>query len=70
MCDVSVSHFHEFGWWMQIVIISNEDVKKEFISDVGEDILPEEYGGREKLVAIQDVEVIQIVQFHDPDHWK
>jgi hypothetical protein len=55
---------------MQIVIISNEDEKKEFISDVGEDILPEEYGGREKLVAIQDVEVIQIVQFHDPDHWK
>jgi hypothetical protein len=45
---------------MQIVIISNEDEKKEFISDVGEDILPEEYGGRAKLVPIQDVEVISL----------
>jgi len=42
---------------MQIVIISNEEEKKLFVSDVGEDILPEEYGGKAKLVPIQDVEV-------------
>lgn len=42
---------------MQIVIISNEDERKEFINEVGEEILPEEYGGRAKLVAIQDFEV-------------
>jgi hypothetical protein len=60
MYGVLVSHFHGFGWWMQIVIISNEDEKKEFISEVGEDILPEEYGGRAKLVPIQDVEVISL----------
>lgn len=51
------SHFHDFGWWMQIVIISNEEEKKLFVSEVGEDILPEEYGGRAKLVPIQEVEV-------------
>lgn len=50
-------HFDGFGWWVQIVIINNENERKEFISDVGEEVLPEEYGGRAKLVAIQDVEV-------------
>lgn len=42
---------------MQIVIVSNEDERKEFIREVGEEILPEEYGGRAKLVALQDVEL-------------
>ncbi|XP_045831523.1 sec14 cytosolic factor [Trifolium pratense] len=52
-----VSTFLDKATQDKIVIISNEDEKKKFISDVGEDILPEEYGGRAKLVPIQDVEV-------------
>jgi len=43
--------------WMQIVIVSNEEEKKEFIREVGEEVLPEEYGGKAKLVAIQDVQL-------------
>jgi len=42
---------------MQIVIVSNEEEKKEFIREVGEEVLPEEYGGKAKLVAIQDVQL-------------
>lgn len=42
---------------MQIVIVSNEDEKREFIRGVGAEVLPEEYGGKAKLVAIQDVEL-------------
>ena len=38
---------------MQIVIVSNEEMS-EFVREVGEDILPEEYGGQAKLVLIQD----------------
>ncbi|WJX10354.1 hypothetical protein P8452_01090 [Trifolium repens] len=55
-----VSTFLDKATQDKIVIISNEDEKKEFISEVGEDILPEEYGGRAKLVPIQDVEVISL----------
>ena len=40
---------------MQVVIVSNEDEKEEFIREVGEEALPTEYGGRAKLVALQDV---------------
>lgn len=42
---------------MQIVIINSEDERKEFINQIGEEILSKEYGGRAKLVAIQDFEV-------------
>lgn len=45
---------------MQIVIVSNEDERRKFIREVGEEVLPEEYGGRAKLVAIQDVELTQL----------
>ncbi|XP_048319021.1 uncharacterized protein LOC107429238 isoform X2 [Ziziphus jujuba] len=41
--------------FLQIVIVTNEDENRNFIQEVGEEILPEEYGGRAKLVAIQDV---------------
>ncbi|CAK8570442.1 unnamed protein product [Lathyrus sativus] len=44
----------------KIVIINNEDERKEFIDQVGEEILPKEYGGRAKLVAIQDFEVTSL----------
>lgn len=40
---------------MQIVIVSNEEERREFIREIGEEVLPEEYGGRAKLVALQDV---------------
>lgn len=40
---------------MQIVIVTNEEEKEQFVREVGEDVLPEEYGGRAKFVAIQDV---------------
>ncbi|CAK8570440.1 unnamed protein product [Lathyrus sativus] len=52
-----VSGFLDKATQEKIVIISNEDERKEFINEVGEEILPEEYGGRAKLVAIQDFEV-------------
>jgi len=42
---------------MQIVIVSNEDETREFVREVGEEVLPEMYGGRAKLEAIQDVEL-------------
>lgn len=41
--------------WLQIVIVSNEDETRDFIKEVGEENLPEEYGGRAKLVPLQDV---------------
>lgn len=40
---------------MQIVIVTNEDEKQEIIKEIGEEVLPEEYGGRAKLVPLQDV---------------
>ncbi|PIA33503.1 hypothetical protein AQUCO_04100143v1 [Aquilegia coerulea] len=39
----------------KIVIVKNEDEHMNFIREIGEETLPEEYGGRAKLVAIQDV---------------
>ncbi|CAL5339004.1 unnamed protein product [Camellia sinensis] len=50
-----VSYFLEKATLEKIVIVSNEDEKREFIRDIGEEALPEEYGGRAKLVAMQDV---------------
>ncbi|XP_061371849.1 CRAL-TRIO domain-containing protein YKL091C [Gastrolobium bilobum] len=56
-----VSRFLEKATLEKIVIVSNEDERREFIREVGEDVLPEEYGGRAKLVAIQDVELTSLV---------
>lgn len=44
---------HEF----QIVIVTSEEGRTEFVREVGEEVLPEEYGGRAKLTLIQDVEL-------------
>nr|DAD35799.1 TPA_asm: hypothetical protein HUJ06_006439 [Nelumbo nucifera] len=41
----------------QIVIVTNEKERKAFIMEIGEDTLPEEYGGKAKLVALQDVKL-------------
>ncbi|XP_076884235.1 sec14 cytosolic factor-like [Bidens hawaiensis] len=50
-----VSRFLEKATLEKVVIVCNEEEKTQFIRDVGEDVLPEEYGGRAKLVPIQDV---------------
>ncbi|PSS13378.1 CRAL-TRIO domain-containing protein [Actinidia chinensis var. chinensis] len=50
-----VSRFLEKATLEKIVIVSNEEEKREFTREIGEEALPEEYGGRAKLVAIQDV---------------
>nr|GFB60040.1 hypothetical protein [Tanacetum cinerariifolium] len=34
----------------KIIIVSNEEEKSQFVKDVGEDVLPVEYGGHAKLV--------------------
>ncbi|OMO93944.1 hypothetical protein COLO4_16611 [Corchorus olitorius] len=39
----------------KIVIVTNEDEKKCFVEEVGEEAVPIEYGGKAKLTAIQDV---------------
>lgn len=38
----------------KIVIVSTEEEVRQFISEIGEEALPEEYGGRSQLIAIQD----------------
>ncbi|XP_050253555.1 uncharacterized protein LOC126699648 isoform X3 [Quercus robur] len=50
-----VSRFLEKATLEKIVIVTNEDERQDFIKEVGEEVLPKEYGGRAKLVAIQDV---------------
>lgn len=37
--------------------MTNDDEKKIFIEDIGEEALPVEYGGKAILRAIQDVQV-------------
>ncbi|OMO93946.1 putative aspartate semialdehyde dehydrogenase [Corchorus olitorius] len=39
---------------LQIVIVTNEDEKKGFVEEVGEEAVPVEYGGKAKLTPIQD----------------
>lgn len=45
----------EFGIMMQIVIVTTEEERRDFIKEVGEEVLPEDYGGQAKVVALQDV---------------
>ena len=45
---------------MQIVMVSNEEKGKIFIKEIGEETVPEEYGGQAKLVALQDVTLTQL----------
>ncbi|XP_010316452.1 uncharacterized protein [Solanum lycopersicum] len=43
--------------FLQVRIVTSEEQMQEFIREVGEDVLPEEYGGRAKLVLLQNVTV-------------
>ncbi|KAK4380586.1 hypothetical protein RND71_002448 [Anisodus tanguticus] len=52
-----VCRFLEKATQEKIRIVTNEEQKEEVIREVGEDVLPEEYGGRAKLVLLQDVAV-------------
>ncbi|PIA33501.1 hypothetical protein AQUCO_04100141v1 [Aquilegia coerulea] len=54
-----VSHFLEKATLDKVVIVSNEDEHNSFIKEIGMETLPEEYGGRAKLVAVQDVKLDQ-----------
>uniref|UniRef100_A0A2C9U665 CRAL-TRIO domain-containing protein n=1 Tax=Manihot esculenta TaxID=3983 RepID=A0A2C9U665_MANES len=49
-----LSRFLEKATLEKIVIVSNEEERKKFIKEIGEESLPEEYGGQAKLVALQD----------------
>ncbi|KAI3453185.1 hypothetical protein Pfo_009848 [Paulownia fortunei] len=49
-----VSRFLEKATLEKIVIVSNEEERREFVRDIGEEALPEEYGGQAKLILLQD----------------
>ncbi|PPD76084.1 hypothetical protein GOBAR_DD26988 [Gossypium barbadense] len=51
-----VSRFIEKSTLEKIVIVTNDDEKKIFIEEIGEEALPVEYGGKAILRAIQDVQ--------------
>lgn len=51
-----VSRFLEKATLEKIVIVTNEEEKRDFILEVG-GVLPEEYGGQGKLTLVQDVEL-------------
>ncbi|KAF9594052.1 hypothetical protein IFM89_027026 [Coptis chinensis] len=50
-----ISLFLEKATLEKVVIVSSQDERKTFIKEIGEETLPEEYGGRAKLIALQDV---------------
>ncbi|XP_044488439.1 CRAL-TRIO domain-containing protein YKL091C [Mangifera indica] len=50
-----VSRFLEKATLEKIMIVTNEEERKDFVEEVGEEVLPEDFGGRAKLVALQDV---------------
>ncbi|XP_016493983.1 SEC14 cytosolic factor isoform X1 [Nicotiana tabacum] len=52
-----VCRFLEKATQEKIRIVRSEEEREEFIREVGEDVLPEEYGGRAKIVLLQDVAV-------------
>lgn len=40
---------------MQVQIVKKEADRKRFVAEIGEEVLPKEFGGRAQLVPIQDV---------------
>ncbi|KAL7110795.1 hypothetical protein ACP275_05G048600 [Erythranthe tilingii] len=49
-----VSRFLDKATLEKIVIVTNEEERREFVRDIGEEALPEEYGGLAKLILLQD----------------
>ncbi|KAL3644736.1 hypothetical protein CASFOL_009916 [Castilleja foliolosa] len=54
-----VSRFLEKTTQEKIVIVTSEVERREFIRDIGEEALPEEYGGKAKLVLLQHFQLIK-----------
>ncbi|XP_050235034.1 sec14 cytosolic factor-like [Mercurialis annua] len=55
-----ISRFLEKATLEKVVIVSNEEERTNFIKEIGEEVLPEEYGGQAKLVAAQDAIMPQL----------
>lgn len=49
-----VSRFLEKATAEKVVIVRDEEEREELISYIGEDVLPEEYGGKAKITLLQD----------------
>jgi len=63
-----VSRFLDKATLEKIVIVSNEEEMRDFIKEIGEEVLPEEYGGRAKLVPLQDVVLSPLEEEEEEDH--
>ncbi|XP_038893024.1 sec14 cytosolic factor-like [Benincasa hispida] len=50
-----VSRFVDSATLKNISIVSNEEERRIMIEEVGEEVLPDEYGGKAKFIALQDV---------------
>ncbi|KAJ9153037.1 hypothetical protein P3X46_026526 [Hevea brasiliensis] len=50
-----ISRFLEKATLEKIVIVSKEEERTTLNKEIGDEVLPEEYGGRANLVALQDV---------------
>ncbi|KAK6122426.1 hypothetical protein DH2020_043817 [Rehmannia glutinosa] len=48
-----VSRFLEKATQEKVVIVSNEEERREMVRDIGEEALPEDYGGQAKLMLLQ-----------------
>ncbi|MCL7028915.1 hypothetical protein MKW94_029268 [Papaver nudicaule] len=50
-----ISYFLEKATLEKVIIVNNEEQRQDFVKQIGEDMLTEDYGGRAKLVLVQDV---------------
>ncbi|KAL0540365.1 hypothetical protein IC582_024602 [Cucumis melo] len=55
-----VSRFLEKATLKKVVIVTSEEERRGMIEEIGEDVLPVEFGGKAKLIAIQDVVLPQL----------
>uniref|UniRef100_A0A9I9DD85 CRAL-TRIO domain-containing protein n=1 Tax=Cucumis melo TaxID=3656 RepID=A0A9I9DD85_CUCME len=55
-----VSRFLEKATLEKVVIVTSEEERRGMIEEIGEDVLPVEFGGKAKLIAIQDVVLPQL----------
>ncbi|XP_024988997.1 SEC14 cytosolic factor-like isoform X7 [Cynara cardunculus var. scolymus] len=51
-----ISYFLEKATLHKIMIVTSEEERKHFVTEVGKEVLPEVFGGEAKFVALQDVE--------------